>query len=152
MGFSKWEWLVLWNPRMRRKIVFVENRKLQAFITRNFIKLELNLCIMFSNLTWKTHVSLCYLFCYLTIKGVILLLAIFDISHLISTLNRYISGLETAAASFYRLTSCTWCLLASWVFCTMVVPSSQLRISPQRPKNSTHKSLMHKDSHKKSLS
>ena len=74
MGFSKWEWLVLWNPRIRRKIVFVENRKLQAFITRNFIKLELNLCIMFSNLTWKTHVSLCYLFCYLTIIGVILLL------------------------------------------------------------------------------
>ena len=72
MGFSKWEWLVLWNPRMRRKIVFVENRKLQAFITRNFIKLELNLGISFSILTWKrqTWVSnslgtLCYWFSYL---------------------------------------------------------------------------------------
>ena len=34
---------------------------------------------------------------------------------------------------FSFLTVWTWCLLASWVFCTIVVPSSHDRISPQRP-------------------
>ena len=33
-----------------------------------------------------------------------------------------------------KLTTCTWCWLASCVFWTIVVPSSQLRISPHKPK------------------
>ena len=45
------------------------------------------------------------------------------------------SRVARAHSDFFvgQLTVWTWCLLASWVFCTIVVPSSHDRISPQRP-------------------
>ena len=106
MGFSKWEWLVLWNPIMQRKIVFGWKYKIAGF---HYKKLEMNWAFCF--VIWlekKPYVSISlaspYHWCsYLTVDRILPFLANFwYFSYDFNSKQISISGLETAAASFLQ--------------------------------------------------